>query len=275
MNYIKKLSWLFLGKDRYDIGIFSFPKCGRTWLDVQLGRALTQHYGFQVEDLRKVGNMYKYNSEIPRFRLSHEGLPQRKKPAELETSKHKFKDKKIIFLVRDPRDVFVSFYFHRTKRRQEDEGDKCFHGTISDFLKEETGGFETILRYFNIWYQNREVPKNFLLIRYEDMKKDPAAILKQVAEFSGLSFTDAEIADAIEFASFENMQKIESGKKAAPVNLVAPDAKDKDSYRVRKGKVGGYVDYFTPEEVALLNRKMSEILLPVFGYEPNIESPAK
>jgi hypothetical protein len=35
---------------------------------------------------------------------------------------------------------------------------------------------------------------------------------------------------------------------------------------VRRGKVGGYRDYFTPEEVTVVDAMVEGALDPVFGY---------
>jgi hypothetical protein len=45
------------------------------------------------------------------------------------------------------------------------------------------------------------------------------------------------------------------------------DPNDPETFKVRKGKVGGYVDYLGEEEIALLGRKIRDELDPEFGYD--------
>ena len=49
--------------------------------------------------------------------------------------------------------------------------------------------------------------------------------------------------------------------------MVPRDKDNPDSYKVRKGKVGGYRDYFTDEEVAAIDARLAETLDPLFGYK--------
>jgi hypothetical protein len=39
-----------------------------------------------------------------------------------------------------------------------------------------------------------------------------------------------------------------------------------NTYKVRRAKVGGYRDDFTPEQLASIDTLMTDRLLPVFGY---------
>ena len=41
---------------------------------------------------------------------------------------------------------------------------------------------------------------------------------------------------------------------------------DEDSYKTRKGKVGGYTDYLTEDQIQWLNNKIQSDLSAFFGY---------
>lgn len=43
------------------------------------------------------------------------------------------------------------------------------------------------------------------------------------------------------------------------------DATDAESYKVRRGKVGGYVDYFAPAEIALIEDRIAAELDPYYA----------
>ena len=196
-----------------------------------------------------------------------------KAPEELQTSKGKFHDKKVIFLVRDPRDVIVSSYFEMNKRgnlfgdNPYENRKAAFEGSLVEFINRREGGFDTIIQYYNIWAQNRAVPEGFLLVRYEDLKQNPVRELRRVVNFLGFTeVNDAVLSEAVEFASFDNMRKMESVGTFQSGVLNPADRGDQESYKTRKGKVGGYQDYLPREESARLTNKMQVELSDYYGY---------
>jgi hypothetical protein len=281
-RHAKKLRKKFTERQRwaFDVYLLSYPKCGRTWVTLQIGRAISQHYGLELPNLLKLGSFGEQIPEVPHIRLTHDDQPHRKRAHELSASREKLAGKKVILLVRDPRDVIVSYYHHKSRREplrdfwwfqgKRKQTHSRFQGTLAEFLEVEIGGFDTLLRYYNIWEQARHTPAEFLLLRYEDMQTDPAAQLRRVLDFMGLAaISDAEVKEAVEYASFHNMRKIESGEEAKSFKLKAGDVSDPNSYKVRRGKVGGYRDDLTSTQIAQLERKMAASLSPFFGYQPN------
>ncbi len=85
----------------------------------------------------------------------------------------------------------------------------------------------------------------------------------------------AALGRAVEIASFENMRRLEEGDLQAPgAALVAAlkeealrpfDAGDPESFKVRRGKVGGYVDYLARPDIEFLHREIAR-LDPRYGY---------
>jgi hypothetical protein len=268
------------GRWDFDVYLLSYPKCGRTWVTLQIGRAISRHFGHELPNLLKLSSFGEQIPGVPHIRLTHDDQPHRKRPSELSPTREKLADKKVILLVRDPRDVIVSYYHHKSRReplrdfwwfqskRRETHG--RFQGSLDEFLDVEIGGFDTLLRYYNVWERARHTPKEFLLLRYEDMQADPEAQLRRVLDFIGLGrITEAEVKEAVEYASFRNMRKIESGEEVKSFKLKAGDVNDPNSYKVRRGRVGGYRDELTPVQIEKLERKMAATLTPFYGYEPN------
>lgn len=264
-----------------DVYLVSFPKCGRTWLTLLIGRAIQQHFGLHGADplrLRKLGDR---GPGIPRVAPTHDDRPQWRTPAELATDKSRYLGKKVIFLVRDPRDVFVSNYFQKKKRvkvsktfflfkKRRHEQRAPFDGDLSDFMSHPVGGFDALLRFFGIWEQQRTVPDAFLLVRYEDLHEDACRELRRVLDFVGLPDVSGEgIAEAVRFASFDNMHRMERKQVFKQGKMRPGNKNDEESFKTRKGKVGGYAEYLTPAQIAELNRKMQAALPPLYGYEPN------
>lgn len=257
-----------------DAFLISYPKCGRTWLRLLIGKAIQLHYSLaETEENLFLNWKYSPAEQIPMIRVVHDNRPMLRKPAELETSKAQYQDKLVVFLVRDPRDVIVSSFFEMKNRARlfgENPYEKrsaAFNGSLPEFIHREVGGFDTIIHYFNIWAENRNQPKGFLLVRYEDLIQDPPGQVRKVLDFLNLmDISEQNIAGAVEFASFENMRKMEAEGKFQSGILKPADRSDTNSYKTRKGRVGGYLEHLEQEEIDFLNRRIGEKLSPFFGY---------
>jgi len=264
-----------------DIYLVSYPKCGRTWLRLMMGKAITDYFSLpDSEDALFLRGRRWQRPGIPRITVIHDDRPMLKAPDELETSKAYYRDKKVIFLVRDPRDVIVSSYFEATRRSRifgenpYETRKPDFEGSLPEFIERQEGGFDTILQYYNIWAANAEVPQAFLLVRYEDLKANPTVELRRVLTFIGLEdVSEAIVSEAIAFAAFENMRKMEARGQYQSGILNPADPKDQDSYKTRKGKVGGYTEYLDSAEIQRLDEKIQTKLSKIFNYKAKIIIP--
>jgi hypothetical protein len=81
-------------------------------------------------------------------------------------------------------------------------------------------------------------------------------------------FSDEEIQEAVDFGSFDNLRKLETSGFFRQGGLTLRDPNDPNSFKVRRGKVGGYRDYFSPEQVAELDELVRSRMSPTFGYTP-------
>ena len=257
-----------------DVYLISYPKCGRTWLRLMIGRAIGQNFGLpEDEDLLFIRWKKRPHPQVPWITVVHDDRPMLKAPEELQTPKAQYQDKQVIFLARDPRDVIVSSYFEMKNRGQlfgdnpYESRKAVFEGSLPEFIRNKTGGFETILSYYNIWAENRNIPRGFLLVRYEDMKANAQHELRRVIDFLGLeSIPDEILAEAVEYASFENMRQMETQGKFKSGILQPADQSNQDSYKTRKGKVKGFADHLNETDIAFLNQAMREKLSTYFGY---------
>ena len=122
-----------------------------------------------------------------------------------------------------------------------------FDGSLPEFIHQPRGGFDTLLAYYNIWADNRQLPLDFLLVRYEDMKANPGGELRRVLDFLGLQAISQDTIDAaVAYASFENMRKMEAEGRFQSGMLKPANQTDQESYKTRKGKTRGYLEYLNP-----------------------------
>jgi hypothetical protein len=199
---------------------------------------------------------------LPRILATHDDSPQVKSADKVMASKRGYRRHAVVFLVRDPRDTIVSLYFHKTRQLGEQ-----YQGTLGDFLHEPVGSLASLVAFYNVWAEQRHVPRVFHLARYEDIHADPAGALRGVLDAVGLpGVCDEIVAGAVEATTFDRMQALEASGTAATKALVPPDPGDPESYRVRRGVVGGFSDYLDEGEVAAMNEMLRRELSPFYGY---------
>lgn len=255
-----------------DCVIVSFGKSGRTWLRVMLSRVYQLRHGLAQRHLLAFDNLHNKVPQIPRIFFTHDNyLKDFSKEGE---QKVLYRDKKVVLMVRDPADVAVSQYFQwkfrMTNRKKKindypEDGDDV---SLYDFVMMPACGLPKIIEFMNGWARELGNIKDLMVIRYEDLRADPQDMLRRVLEFIGTPATLSELQEAVAFASIENMRMLEqkrvfwlSGRR-----MLAKDRSNPNTYKVRRAKVGGYRDDFTPEQLASIDAMVEERLLPVFGY---------
>jgi hypothetical protein len=252
--------------------LMSWGKSGRTWFRVMLSRFYQIKYALPQRELLNFDNLHRKHPTIPRVLFSHNNY-LRDYLRDWTTLNH-FRGKKIVLLVRDPRDVAVSQFFqwkYRMRPHKKLLNEYPSHGrdvSIFEFVTDPKAGVPRIIDFFNGWAAQLAVREDILLIRYEDMRANPQAVMQRVFEFVGTPGTDEEIRQAVEFASYDNMKKLEEKSffRASGARVKPGDKNNPDSFKVRRAKVGGYRDYFDDEQVALIDAMVAERLNPVFGY---------
>ena len=178
--------------------------------------------------------------------------------------------KKIIFLARHPADTAVSFFFHRQSRTREALKDvkrlsDISGQSIGDYIR-SPAGLDHVIAYMNMWIAALPTHQQWLLLRYEDLRTAPVPELKRLATLIGQNFTDDQYNQAVEFAAFERLRAKEFSNFFGNKRLQPRSVTNPDSFKVRRGKVGGFKDYFTPDEVEWIDKRIGQTLDPAFGY---------
>lgn len=159
-------------------------------------------------------NLNRRNPDAPKIFFTHDnylkdftGNTENKAP---------YYAKRVVLLVRDPADVAVSQYYQwkfrmtaRKKRINEYPVDEI---PLFDFVMDAGSGLPKVIGFMNAWARDLGRMKNLLVIRYEDMRADTAETLKRILAFIGTPGTADEIAEAVRFASVENMRQLEQKK---------------------------------------------------------------
>ena len=241
----------------------SHPKSGRTWLRAMVGRVLCGRTGLPESDLLNTRKLTAA-AGMPVLKWHHGGASL-KSPCPRHDElvfDRRFAGKAIIFVMRDPRDTLVSSYFQAVKRSESITGAV---GEIGEFVRSSERGILKWIAFHNLWHEHLAQLRSFHLVRYESMHAEPVATLRGVLEAMGLpGVSDEEVTSAIEFGRFENLKRLESSGRLRDSALKPKDASDPDSFKVRKGQVGGYRESLSADDIAYIEDTLRRYPCPLY-----------
>lgn len=252
-----------------DAVVVSFGKSGRTWLRVLLSRVFQLQHGLDERFILGFDNLHYRTGAAPRILFTHDNYV-RDYTGHLD-SKADFYDKKVILLARDPRDVAVSQFFQWKYRMRPNKKDINAYPMEDlapfDFVMSEAG-LPKVIDFMNLWAKEAPKIREFMIVRYEDLRARPHETLGQALEFLGTPASAAQIADAVAFASYDNMKRMEQQRVfwLSGGRLVPKDRSNPNSYKVRRGKAGGYRDDFDATQLTQIDRLVETTLDPLYGY---------
>ena len=248
--------------------ILSVPKSGRTWIRTFLCayfcKLHRREFTLQPERYREPG--------IPRLVFSHDLFEHRTKGDLWDRIRGKYlvprsglRRAKIILLARDPRDCFVSLYVQMT-RRDPSAPPKFKQETVSDLLRDKRFGIHAIVKTMNDWLNEFAGRAGFMIVRYESLRASAAEYFRDLLAVLGETAPDMSIFQAaLDFSRFENMKKMEAAGAFDSKILQPGDVRDPESFKVRRGKVGGYREYLSAEDRQYAAEAMMR-LDPRFSY---------
>ncbi|XVF42623.1 hypothetical protein PTKIN_Ptkin01aG0379000 [Pterospermum kingtungense] len=254
-----------------DIIVTSFPKCGTTWLTA-LTFSIVNRNQFPKEEnpLLKLGphdlvrlfwfDLY-LNNPFPDLENScpyqplvfSTHIPHASLPPSIKESKAK-----IIYICRNPMDMFISLWLFTNKLRTKsveaplslDEAFEMFCKGIHVF-----GPFFD--HVFGYWKASQENPNKILFLQYEILMEDNISHLKKLAMFLGFTFSEEEekhgvIEEIAKMCSFGNLKELDANKNGTHIFGIP----NKNFFR--KAKVGDSSNYLTPAMIERLKKLIHE-----------------
>jgi len=210
-----------------DTFIVSYPRSGNTWTRFLVADLIYPEEPVTFRNIERViPDIHAHSSRAlkrvprPRFLKSHEYFDPRYQ--------------KVVYLVRDPRDVVISLYHFRRKSRIIDDG-YPIEKYVERFLKGDMDA--SWGEHVGSWLGTRKEDSGFLRVRYEDLLQDTSQQLGRIAAFLGLDASPDRLARAIERSGADHLRKLE---KVESDHWVTTRGRRKDIPFVGTAKSGGW-----------------------------------
>lgn len=230
---------------RTDTFLVSYPRSGNTWMRFLIANALNPNGSVLHHEL---------DYYVPDVHGSADRVEVMKDPRIIKTHGAAFECyPKWIYMVRDGRDALTSFYYYCLLRKK-------FSGTFSDFLRSRR------VKLFDSWTWAGHAceaverldrdPERGIVIRYEDVLRDPGRELRRALDMIGIEVRSETIESAVERSGFDNLQKLEDAGKYVGQG---------DNRIFRKGSVGEWREMFSEEDEKYFMQE-AEPVMARLGY---------
>jgi hypothetical protein len=191
---------------------------------------------------------------------------------------------KIVYICRDPKDVFVSLWHFRHKMNPKDMEDHPLEDAFECFCQGLTPCGPYWDHLLGYWRASLESPEKILFLKYENLKNETTYWVKKMAQFMGYPFSLEEehrgvVQKIIDLCSFENLSSLEVNKSGIVrleigITQVGVNTLElKNNAFFRKGMVGDWKNLLTPEMAMRLDQ-ITEQKLTGSGLTLNVSTNA-
>lgn len=232
-----------------DIILAFFPKTGSTWIRICLYNLLLQNgckANFSFDDLDRDMPEFANLSFFNPWRFA--GTPRLIKTH----SRYRwvFRRNRAVVFVREPRDTMISFLHYARASRDID-----FSGDLGELLRNPTMGLNAYFDFYRSWLDHAG-----LVVKYEDLRADPAAQIRRLVDYVGITVNDEEITRALDASTLEHTRSAQDRSSTAFKQQFTSDFQF-----ARKGEIGEGAQQFGPELEALLTRKRQEYSFDLYA----------
>lgn len=170
---------------------------------------------------------------------------------------------KVIYLIRNPLDVCVSFAHHSghtgfdkiIKQMSNSnlvlsQSKKKYNNQLQQYMGSWSG-------HVNSWMKNIPL-ENILLVKYEDMKLKPLTTFTEIVKFLGLDYNNEEILKAIDKSSIDKLKKMEEENGFR-------EKKQQAKRFFRKGVIGNWKEELSKIQIATIINEHEKMMME-YGY---------
>lgn len=236
------VAWRHMGLQQSDCFLASYPKSGNTWVKFVLATICAK---------RSVEAWSARNQFVPAVGHQKEGKPVLPGAGRLIKTHESYRPayKKAIFLVRDPRDVCVSYYHHEMREL----GSKHpFSHFLNRFVQGQVDGYGCWEFHTRSWVDAAaRTNVSIHSVRYEDLLVNPVSEFQKICVFLGLQITSEELISAIEDNRPDRMREKEQRLGENTLRQA-----QKPSF-VRSAKSNDWKTNFSPEDLSFLQSQFS------------------
>ena len=247
-SYKHRVIWQTANNFPDDTFIVSYPKSGNTWTRFLIGNLLFPYSQMdfskledRIPNVNIVGNDNLLKIPRPRYFKSHEYF--------IPTYK------RVIFIVRDPREVVVSYYYHNIKRNFI-EPDYSMDDFVDKFINGELDTYGSWQEYVGGWIGAREGD------RYEELLSNTERELKKIARFISVNPSKELILDSVEKSNFKNMRQLEN--KQSNTWYFSKEGRAEMNF-VRSGKKNTWSEMLTESQISRIENSFG-IIMKKLGY---------
>lgn len=246
-----------------DTFVVSYPRSGNTWTRFLIANLVhpDQTVSFAnierlVPDTSSQSNLALKRTPRPRIIKTHQYFD------------HRYQ--KMIYIVRDPRDVALSYYDFQRKYRQIPD-DYPLETYVDDFVRGKliSADWGTWEENVASWVYTRGRSNNFLLLRYEDMIADTRGELNRIVRHLEIEASPERIQSAVERSSADRMREMEKNQEN---EWVATKKHRKDIPFVRVARAGSWRTELPVNCVARIESAWGDLIAKL-GYELTSRKP--
>ena len=243
-RFYRRFGFIPIGETlEQDIFVCGFPKSGNTWVQNLLAslifglepRYLTDQLVQAIVPDVHQAKFYKRFFE-PCFFKTHHTIRQ--------------EYRRVVHLVRDPRDVAVSFYHFDKARGRNTDLDAKVELVIDGWRRHSQG------------YINNHTGAATMHVRYEDLLKQPESEVQRLTEFAGLERSQAIRSRTVEGNCFLAIKRRET--KFGIANSKWPS----EVAFFRQGKSGAFSDTLSKHNILRIEDQLGD-LMRHFDYAPD------
>jgi hypothetical protein len=213
-----------------DTFLVSYPKSGNTWARLLIANLLSPNRPADFRDINRL--VPDPSSETKRHFM--------RMPRPRVIKSHFVFDPlypRVIYIVRDPRDVVISEYHYQRKTRNIGDGyplEEYVRRFLAGATYAENGSWG---EHVTGWLAARDGDPRFLLVRYEDMLTRTAEELARIAAFLKIPATSQRLEEIVALSSVDRMRDLEIRQSDASSLM---RGSRKDVAFVRAAKSGGW-----------------------------------
>ncbi len=237
-----------------DVWLVEFPKSGVTWLTFLIANVNCKMTNRNVNI-----NFYNINDFVPDIHvLRYLKVDLALYPGYRFIKSHSLYNPfyyKVIYLIRDPRSVMVSYYNFLV-------GLRLYSGSISTLIRGKKYGIDAWVKHVSEWIYDVSPDKRIFFIKYEELLEDTTGCLNNLYCHLGLNVPETILKNAVELSSRDKMKELERLWKNGDLKFKAIL---KDFQFVREAGASNCLNILSSEDVKYINKKAGD-LMNVFGY---------